>query len=129
MLFRPIIGDVPVEHVIATIWSRQSHIYCCYVFEMCVQILRFWTLSIVLSFSKNTVLFIFQNTTFRKLDSVSVFRLNLFSWAQSIELVPGPEIGTSSIDWAQLCRFYLKTETEFSLRNVMFWKINRTVFT
>jgi hypothetical protein len=45
-----------------------------------LQLLCFWTLSIVLSLSKNTVLFIFQNTTFR--------RLNLLSWAQSIELVP-----------------------------------------
>jgi hypothetical protein len=26
-----------------------------------------------------------------------------------------PEIGNSSIDWAQLIRFYLKTETESSL--------------
>jgi hypothetical protein len=39
-----------------------------------------------------------------------------------------PEIGTSSIDWAQLSRFYLKTETEYSLRNVVLWKINKTVF-
>jgi hypothetical protein len=30
-----------------------------------IQILCFWTLSIVLSLSKNTVLFIFQNTTFQ----------------------------------------------------------------
>jgi hypothetical protein len=29
------------------------------------------------------------------------------------------EIGTSSIDWAQLSRFYLKTETESSLRNAV----------
>jgi hypothetical protein len=49
-----------------------------------LQILCSWTLSIVLSLSKNAVLFIFQNTTFRRLDS-----------------------------------FYLKTETEFSLRNVL----------
>jgi hypothetical protein len=34
----------------------------------------FSTLSIVLFLSKNAVRFIFQNTTFRKLDSVSVFR-------------------------------------------------------
>jgi hypothetical protein len=27
---------------------------------------------------------------------------------------------TSSIDWAQQSRFYLKTETESSLRNVVF---------
>jgi hypothetical protein len=38
-----------------------------------------------------------------------------------------PEIGTSSIDWAQQSRFYLKTETEASLRNVVL-EINRTVF-
>jgi hypothetical protein len=31
-----------------------------------------------------------------------------------------PEIGISSIDLAQLSRFYLKTETESSLRNVVF---------
>jgi hypothetical protein len=39
-----------------------------------------------------------------------------------------PEIGTSSIDWVQLSRFYLKTETESGLRNAVFWKINRMVF-
>jgi hypothetical protein len=39
-----------------------------------------------------------------------------------------PEIGTSSIDWDQLSRFYLKMETESSLRNTVFWKINKTVF-
>jgi hypothetical protein len=33
-----------------------------------------------------------------------------------------PDIGTSSIDWAQLSRFYLKTETESILRKVVFWK-------
>jgi hypothetical protein len=31
-----------------------------------------------------------------------------------------PEIGTTSINCAQLSRFYLKTETESSLRNVVF---------
>jgi hypothetical protein len=34
----------------------------------------------------------------------------------------------NSIDWAQLSRFCLKTGTESSLRNVVFWNINRTVF-
>jgi hypothetical protein len=29
------------------------------------------------------------------------------------------EIGTSSVDWAQLTRFHLKTDTESSLRNVV----------
>jgi hypothetical protein len=32
----------------------------------------------------------------------------------------GPEIGTSSIDWAQKSRFFLRTETDSSLRNVVF---------
>jgi hypothetical protein len=38
------------------------------------------------------------------------------------------EIGTSSIDWAQLNRFYLKMKTESALRNVVFCNINRRVF-
>jgi hypothetical protein len=38
-----------------------------------------------------------------------------------------PQIGTSSISWAQLSRLHLKTETESSIRNVVFWNINRTV--
>jgi hypothetical protein len=37
-----------------------------------------------------------------------------------------PEVGNSSIDWAQLSTFYLKTETESSLRNV-FLNINRAM--
>jgi hypothetical protein len=51
---------------------------------------------------------------FRRLVSVSILRLNLLSWHSC------PELGTSSIDWAQLNRFYLKTEAESSLRNVVF---------
>jgi hypothetical protein len=39
-----------------------------------------------------------------------------------------PERGTSSIYWTQLSRCYLKAETESSLRNVVFWNINRTTF-
>jgi hypothetical protein len=39
-----------------------------------------------------------------------------------------PAIGTSSIVWAQLSTFYLTTETESSLRNVVFCNISRTVF-
>jgi hypothetical protein len=38
------------------------------------------------------------------------------------------ETGTSSVDWAQLSKFYLKTETECNFRNVMFLNKNRTVF-
>jgi hypothetical protein len=36
-------------------------------------------------------------------------------------------IGTISVNWAQLRRFYLKTETESSLRNVAFLNKNRTM--
>jgi hypothetical protein len=39
-----------------------------------------------------------------------------------------PEIRSNFIDLAKLSRFYLNTETESSLRNVMFCNINRTVF-
>jgi hypothetical protein len=35
-----------------------------------------------------------------------------------------PEIGTSFIDWVQLSRFYMNTETESSLWNVLF--LNKT---
>jgi hypothetical protein len=67
-------------------------------------------------------MFIFQSTTFRRLDSASVFRQNLLSWAQTIELV------LNSGERAQLSRFYLKMETESSPRNVVFLNKNRTVF-
>jgi hypothetical protein len=67
--------------------------------------LCFWKLSIVLSLSKSTVPFIFQTTIFRRL---------ILSRSVS------PEIGTSSIDWTQLSRFYLKTETELSITNFVF---------
>jgi hypothetical protein len=42
-----------------------------------------------------------------------------------LDTVHGPEIGTSYIDWVKPSRFYLKTETESRLRNVVFWNINR----
>jgi hypothetical protein len=38
-----------------------------------------------------------------------------------------PEIGPSSIDWAKLCKFYLKTEIESSFRNVVFLNKNRMI--
>jgi hypothetical protein len=41
---------------------------------------------------------------------------------------PSPEIGSSSIDWAQLSMFNLKTKTESSLRNIVFCNIDRMVF-
>jgi hypothetical protein len=47
---------------------------------------------------------------------------------ERVHLQIGLETGISSIDWAQLSRFHLKTETESSLWSAVFWKINRTVF-
>jgi hypothetical protein len=52
-----------------------------------IQLSRFWTLSIVL--------FLFK-TTFWWLDSVPVFRWNLLSWAQSIDLVPVTGVSTGN---------------------------------
>jgi hypothetical protein len=108
------------------LWTRANHLVIkshyqswnlCTDFKIYfwAQILCSWTLSIVLSLSKNTVLFIFQNSV-----SDTGFCLRL--------QVKPPVIGTISIDWAELSRFYLKTETECSLRNVAFCNINRTVF-
>jgi hypothetical protein len=37
-----------------------------------------------------------------------------------LDIIHRLKLGTSSIDWAQLSRFYLKMETESSLRNVVF---------
>jgi hypothetical protein len=59
--------------------------------------IMFWALSIVLSLSKTPPCLFFKTQRFGP-----------------------PEIGTSSIDWAQQSRFYLKTETESSIRNVVF---------
>jgi hypothetical protein len=47
--------------------------------------------------------------------------------ARSIEKMVDAEIGTAFIDWVQLSRFYLKMETESSLRNVVFSNSNMTV--
>jgi hypothetical protein len=77
-------------------------------------ILCFWSLSVVLCFLLKTPSCLYFKRAYQSLEPVTVFR-----W---------PEIGTSSIDWAQLNRFYLKIETKSSLRNVMLWNINRTVF-
>jgi hypothetical protein len=64
----------------------------------------FWTLSIAP--------FLFK--THNILDTGFCLRL-------AVELTQmGPETGTSSIDWAQLSSFHLKTETESSLRNDVF---------
>jgi hypothetical protein len=36
--------------------------------------------------------------------------------------IPGPETRVSSVHWDQLSRYYLKTETQFSLQNAVFYK-------
>jgi hypothetical protein len=46
----------------------------CHNFSQLITTIMFWTLSTVSSLSKNAVIFIFQNTTFGTLGSVSVFR-------------------------------------------------------
>jgi hypothetical protein len=94
-------------------WSRQQELVS-QDLKFCedgtlVQTLCFWTLSIVLSLSKNAVLFILQN---------NVSEPGFFLRLQVKPTQLGP------IDRA---RFYLKTEAESSLRNVVFWKINKTV--
>jgi hypothetical protein len=61
-----------------------------------------------------------------RLDSVSIFKWNLLIWAQQKELVSGPcpnHTETDSFYGANLSRFHLKSETECSLRNVMFLNI------
>jgi hypothetical protein len=59
---------------------------------------------------------ILPSTMFRRMDFVPHLQVKL-SWAQSIELV---WLQGLTVQWTQLNRFYLKTETESSLRNVMF---------
>jgi hypothetical protein len=53
----------------------------------------------------------------------SLLRWSIITIIMFLEIIHypsiSPEIGTNSIDWAQLSRFYLKTETESSLRNVV----------
>jgi hypothetical protein len=66
-----------------------------------LQVLSFWILSIVLSIFQKTKLF--------------------GDWILSPSSGK-TEIGASPIYWIQLSRFYLRTETESSLRNVVFFK-------
>jgi hypothetical protein len=60
-----------------------------------IQLLCFWALSIVLVLFKT----------------------------QRPYLLTCPEMWTSSIDWGQLSRFHMKTETQPSLRNVVCFKL------
>jgi hypothetical protein len=82
--------------------------------------LRRWCINITITILDIIhVLSFIYNTTFRRLNTISVFRWNLFSWAQQIVLLSGPETEISSIYWAQRRNFHMKTEAEFSLRNVV----------
>jgi hypothetical protein len=94
-----------------------------------------WYISTTIEFLYiiNYPAFLFK-TKFRRLDSCAWhFVMFVFTPADSLCCVwficPAlcwfqcSEIGTSSIDWAQLSKFYLKTETEPSVRNDVFWKI------
>jgi hypothetical protein len=87
----------------------------------CVQILCFWTLSIVLSLSK-------KRPDYFSKHNVSETGFCLRLQVKPTQLGPidraSPYLRTS-IDWARMKRFYLKTGTESSLRKVAFWKIIR----
>jgi hypothetical protein len=47
------------------------------------------------------------------------YSVSVFSWAKSIVR---PKIESRSVDWVQLSRLHLKTETESSLRSVAYFK-------
>jgi hypothetical protein len=65
-------------------------------------------------FIQITVLFLFKTQRYRD------WILTPFSGKTYSVGHLSPEIETTSSDWAQLSKFYLKTETESSLRNVVF---------
>jgi hypothetical protein len=83
-----------------------------------VQILRFWILSIVLLSKMLSCLF--SKTMFQRLESASRLQVRPTQM--------GPIDSASPYSRTQLIRSYLKTETESSLRNITFWKINSTAF-
>jgi hypothetical protein len=93
--------------------------------EIISQSLRRWYISMNIIF-----LDIFHRTVFMKNHFPVYFsKHNVSKTGFCLRLQVKPsELGTSSIDWAQLNKFYLRTEAESSLRNVVFWKIKRTVF-
>jgi hypothetical protein len=72
---------------------------CCLVFSFCLRVCFVCPFACVITLTLDfgtTIVFLdtihrhalIYNTAFRRLDSVSVFRWNLLSWVQSIELVP-----------------------------------------
>jgi hypothetical protein len=68
---------------------RQTNCIIIFSYKNLVQIrvLCFWTLSNVLSVSKNTVLFIFQNTKFQRLDSVPRLQFQTGRWIMSRNII------------------------------------------
>jgi hypothetical protein len=68
-----------------------GYIYLCYEADMKSGFLFFYLFiaySYCLSGQYLLSCFYLKHTTFRRLNSVSIFRWNLLSWAQSIELFP-----------------------------------------
>jgi hypothetical protein len=82
---------------------------------MKVQIVCFSTLSIVLFLSKNRPVYFSKH-------NVSGTGLCLRLQVKPTQLGPIDKLVPVSGDWVQLSRFYVKTETESSLRNVVFEK-------
>jgi hypothetical protein len=74
--------------------------------------------------SRNTI-FVLMYHRHTLLDLVYITNMDLV-YILTLEI--GPEIGSSPVNWAQLNRFCLRTETESSHRNDAFRKIKRTVF-
>jgi hypothetical protein len=79
-----------------------------------LQILCFWTLSTSCLYLKCRPVYLSKHNV-----SDTGFCLHLQVRLPRWD-IRCPEIGTSSIDWTQLSRSYLKTETESGLRNVAF---------
>jgi hypothetical protein len=77
------LGSFPSQNI--RTWSVKVSFSAVYDFDTrcksqhySLQLLTFWTLS--------NALLLFKHT-FRRLDSISIFKWNILSWAQSIELV------------------------------------------
>jgi hypothetical protein len=57
------------------------------------------------------------NTAWDKQEIVHNFNTNIIF----LDIIHASVTGASFIDWAQLNRFYLKTETQSRLRNIVFY--------
>jgi hypothetical protein len=96
--------------------------------ECSVCLTQFWTSILLLSFkAQSSGNWITSPFPVGGTDSVSVWstetglclRLRYWDWS----MFPSP-VGrqNSSIDWVRLNSFHVKTETEFGLRKVVFWR-------